>query len=66
MRIVNSPVHDEAISGLKMLDVVIGLTIGDGERTLAQYESLLETAGLKLVGVTPTKSPVNVIEARQR
>ena len=51
---------------LKMLDVVIGLTIGGGERTLAEYESLLETAGLKLVGVTPTKSPVNVIEARQR
>ena len=30
---------------LKMLDVVIGLTIGGGERTLAEYESLLETAG---------------------
>ena len=49
-----------------MLDVLIGLAIGGGERTLAQYQSLLETAGLKLVGVTPTKSPVNVIEARQR
>jgi hypothetical protein len=50
---------------LKMLDVVVGLTVGGCERTLAEYESLLETAGLKVVGVTPTKSLVNVIEARR-
>jgi hypothetical protein len=67
MRIVDSPVHDEAMSGT-----------GEDRRqppptpesivmaAMQQYESLLETAGLKLVGVTPTKSPVNVIEARQR
>jgi hypothetical protein len=49
-----------------MLDAVVGLTVGGCGRTLAEYESLLETAGLKMVGVTPTKSLVNVIEARQR
>jgi hypothetical protein len=51
---------------LKMMDVVIGLTAGGCERTLAEYESLLTAAGLKLAGVTPTKSLVNVIEARRR
>lgn len=48
----------------KMLDMVmLACTRGGKERTTAEFAHLFESAGLKLVGITPTQSPVCLIEA---
>jgi hypothetical protein len=48
----------------KMLDIeMLVCTPGGKERTAAEFGQLMESAGLKLVGITPTKSPVCLIEA---
>ncbi len=47
----------------KMLDMVMLMVPGGRERTEAEYAALLEKAGLRLTGVTPTASPVSVVEA---
>jgi hypothetical protein len=39
---------------------------GGRERTAAEYEALLEAAGLKLQRIVPTRSPVSVVEAVAR
>jgi hypothetical protein len=47
----------------KMLDMAMMVLHGGQERTGAEYAALLSKADLQLVGVTPTASPVSVIEA---
>ncbi len=48
----------------KMLDIeMLVCTRGGRERTLAEFTQLFESAGLRLVAVTPTHSPVCLIEA---
>lgn len=47
----------------KLLDLeMLVFTPGGMERTLAEYESLFDRAGLKLSRVVPLKSPMSVIE----
>jgi hypothetical protein len=49
----------------KMLDVeMLVATRGGRERTAAQFADLFNSAGLELVKITPTPSPVSLIEAR--
>jgi hypothetical protein len=48
----------------KLLDIeMLVCTRGGKERTVTEFGKLFESAGLKLVGITPTKSPVCLIEA---
>ncbi len=48
----------------KILDIeMLVLTRGGKERTAAEFAQLFESAGLKLVSITPTQSPVCLIEA---
>jgi hypothetical protein len=47
----------------KMLDMVMLMVPGGRERTEAEYAVLLDKAGLRVTGVTPTASPVSVVEA---
>jgi O-methyltransferase domain len=55
---------DAAPAPAKMLDIeMLVCTRGGKERTTAEFGKLFESAGLKLVGITPTKSPVCLIEA---
>ncbi len=39
------------------------MTEGGRERTPAEYAALLERAGLRLAAITPTPSPISVVEA---
>jgi hypothetical protein len=39
------------------------VAMGGQERAEAEYAALLGNAGFRLVGVTPTRSAVNVLEA---
>jgi hypothetical protein len=49
---------------VKILDIeMLVLTRGGKERTAAEFAQLFESAGLKLVSITPTQSPVCLIEA---
>jgi hypothetical protein len=51
-------------SPAKMLDIeMLVLARGGKERTAAEFTKLFESAGLRLVSITPTHSPVCVIEA---
>lgn len=48
----------------KMLDIeMLVCTRGGKERTAAEFAQLLGSAGLRLIGITPTHSPVCLIEA---
>lgn len=47
----------------KTLDVVMLAITGGRERTLHDYATLLDTAGLRLVAMTPTATPFSIIEA---
>lgn len=48
----------------KMLDIeMLVCTSGGKERTAAEFAQLFESAGLRLVSITPTESPVCLIEA---
>jgi carbamate kinase len=48
----------------KLLDIeMLVMTPGGHERTLAQWQRLLETSGYRFTRVVPTPSPVAVIEA---
>jgi hypothetical protein len=49
----------------KLLDMVMLVAPGGQERTDTEYATLLEKAGLKLVRVVPTESPVSIVEAVQ-
>jgi hypothetical protein len=50
----------------KFMDVnMLAMTEGGCERTETEYAALFRKAGLKLVQVHPTQSPVSVVEARK-
>jgi hypothetical protein len=47
-------------------EVMSATLVPDGmERTEAQFRTILGTAGCSLEGITPTASPVSVVEARR-
>jgi hypothetical protein len=48
-----------------LLDINMLVCLTGKERTAAEYAELFRQAGLGMVGVTPTQSPVAVIEARR-
>jgi hypothetical protein len=51
-------------SPAKMLDIeMLVCTRGGKERTAAEFAQLFESAGLRLVSITPTHAPVCLIEA---
>ena len=51
----------------KFLDLeMLAVTPGGRERTAAEFERLLASAGFELSAVLPTRSPVSVIEGRAR
>ncbi|HEY7212299.1 MAG TPA: methyltransferase [Bryobacteraceae bacterium] len=61
-QIINS---DAAPSPVKLLDIeMLALTVGGRERTAQEFRELFAAAGLKLVNVFRTESPVCVLEAR--
>jgi hypothetical protein len=47
----------------KIIDIEMLLLPGGAERTAEQFRSLLSRAGFRLTQITPTKSPLSVIEA---
>ena len=48
----------------KFMDVnMLAMTEGGCERTERQYADLLQKAGLRLVKIHPTPSPVSIVEA---
>ena len=50
----------------KALDLnMLAVTEGGKERTEAEYAGLLASAGLELVAIHPTHSPVSVVEGRK-
>ena len=49
----------------KLIDLeMLAMTVGGKERTVREFDDLFASAGLRLVQVHPTKSPVCVLEAR--
>jgi hypothetical protein len=56
--------EDDAPHFSKLLDLEMLVMLGGRERTLAEYRRLLDAAGLQLLDVQPTPSPVSVLEAR--
>jgi SAM-dependent methyltransferase len=50
----------------KLVDLWLMLLVGGKERTERQYAELLAAAGFELVRVTPTASPLSIVEARPR
>ena len=46
----------------KLVDLEMMLMPGGRERTEAEYGALFEAAGFRLTGITPTQSPLSVIE----
>ncbi|MBM3725823.1 MAG: methyltransferase [Acidobacteria bacterium] len=57
--------ENPAPSPAKMLDIeMLVCTVGGRERTASGFAALFESAGLELVTIRPTPSPVCVIEAR--
>ncbi len=56
------PGNDPAVG--KNMDMVMMLTPGGLERTEQEYRELYAAAGFELTGVTPTPSPVSVIQGK--
>ena len=56
------PRNNEPDNG-KLLDLQMLVQINGRERTQAEYEQLLKTAGFRLTKVFPTRSPLSIIEA---
>jgi SAM-dependent methyltransferase len=48
----------------KLVDMVMLAIPGGEERTAAEYDTLLKTAGLKMTRVVPTTTDVSIVEAR--
>jgi hypothetical protein len=46
----------------KLMDIVMLVNLGGRERTLAEYEGLLNNSGFKLKRVINTKSAMSIIE----
>lgn len=55
------PPNEPALS--KFMDLNMMVMLGGRERTEAEYRALLEGAGFKLKGITPTHTEMRVIEA---
>ena len=52
-------------SPAKLLDIeMLAMTVGGKERTAAEFSDLFASAGLRLVRVVETGSPVSILEAR--
>ena len=47
----------------KLFDINMLVTVGGRERTEAEYASLFHRAGMELTKVTPTTSPLSLVEA---
>ncbi|CAM03829.1 hydroxyneurosporene-O-methyltransferase [Saccharopolyspora erythraea NRRL 2338] len=47
----------------KAMDITLLVVLGGRERTEDEYSALLAEAGFRLTGVTPTASPMSVVEA---
>jgi ubiquinone/menaquinone biosynthesis C-methylase UbiE len=58
------PQADEPSPG-KFLDLEMLIFPGGLERTEAEYRALLAKAGFELTNITPTQSPMSVVEARR-
>lgn len=59
--------EDEATDATTaMMDMMMFMLFGSGERTASQYADLFAQAGLTYVGHTPTSSSFSIIEARVR
>jgi hypothetical protein len=50
-------------SEAKLFDMNMLVVLGGRERTVAEYPQLLEAAGLKLMRILPTASPLSILEA---
>ena len=61
--LVEAIVSDEGPPFAKVLDVIMLAVTGGRERTAAEYERLLEAAGLRLERIVPTQSQCMVIES---
>jgi len=48
----------------KLFDMLMMIFPNGMERSEAQFRSLFAASGFRLAGITPTQSPVSVIEAR--
>ncbi|WP_156687277.1 methyltransferase [Mycobacterium sp. Marseille-P9652] len=57
------PEHERDFVG-NWADLEMLLNLGGRERTAAEYRRLLARAGLRMVRVVPTASPLSVVEAR--
>lgn len=55
----------DAPSPGKFLDLEMLLLAGGQERTEEEYRTLLAKAGFELTSVTPTQSPMSIVEARR-
>jgi hypothetical protein len=53
---------DDTPAMAKLIDLEMLLMPGGRERTEAEYRALFEAAGFRLTSVTPTQSPLSVIE----
>jgi hypothetical protein len=53
---------DDTPAMVKLIDLEMLLMPGGRERTEAEYRALFEAAGFRLTSVTPTQSPLSVIE----
>jgi hypothetical protein len=47
----------------KLVDIQMMIGLGGKERTEAEYRSLLEEAGFRMIRVQPTRGPLSIIEA---
>ncbi|MEW5950134.1 MAG: methyltransferase [Thermodesulfobacteriota bacterium] len=46
----------------KIMDIVMMVNLGGLERTVAEYQGLIEKAGFELIGIIPTTSAMSIIE----
>lgn len=58
--------EDSAPHWAKTLDVLMLAVTGGRERTRAEYQRLLDTAGIDLVRTLPTATPFSIVEGRVR
>lgn len=54
----------DAMHAARVMDLIMLCITGGRERTEAEYRELLDAAGFELERVTPTRSPISVLEAR--
>ena len=57
--------EDDKPSPAKSFDMAMMVFLAGAERTPAEYKAMFENAGLALTSITPTASPVSVVEGRR-